>query len=159
MFNIREIKENEIDILLDLIYEMASYEKLTSDVTATKESLEKVIFKEKTALVRLLEIDDKIIGYLMYFYNVSSFTGSRNLYIEDIFVKEKYRRNGFGKKCFIYLAKEAMKEDIKRIDWICLDWNQKSLDFYKKMGANKLDMWCLHRLDREGIMNLAKEDI
>lgn len=159
MFNIREIKENEIDILLDLIYEMASYEKLTSDVTATKESLEKVIFKEKTALVRLLEIDDKIIGYLMYFYNVSSFTGSRNLYIEDIFVKEEYRRNGFGKKCFIYLAKEAMKEDIKRIDWICLDWNQKSLDFYKKMGANKLDMWCLHRLDREGIMNLAKEDI
>lgn len=159
MLNIREIKENEVKILLDLIYEMASYEKLTSDVSATVESLHKVIFEEKTALVKLLECDDKIIGYLMYFYNVSSFTGSRNLYIEDIFVKEEYRRNGFGKKCFVYLAKEAERENITRIDWICLDWNQKSLDFYKKMGANKLDMWCLHRLDKEGIKKLAKEEI
>ncbi len=159
MFLIRDIKENELDLLVSLIKEMASYEKLENEVIASKESLYETIFVTKKGYCALLEEDNVIIGYLLYFYNVSSFTGSANLYIEDIFIKESYRRKGYGKKCFIYLAKKAVNENVKRIDWVCLDWNQKSLDFYQKMGAKRLDMWVLHRLDVEGIKNLAKEEI
>ncbi len=159
MLEIRDIREDELNILLALIKEMASYEKLEKDVIASSSSLHKVIFETKKACCSLLLVDNRIIGYLMYFYNVSSFTGSANLYIEDIYIKEEYRKNGYGKKCFIYLAKKALLEDVKRIDWICLDWNQKGLDFYKKMGASRMDMWVLHRLDAEGIKKLAGEDL
>ena len=158
MLKIRDIKENELNILLDLIMDMASYEKLTKDVIASTSSLHKVIFETKRSECALLEVEGKLVGYLMYFYNVSSFTGCANLYIEDIYIKPEFRHNGYGKECFIYLAKKAVKEGCKRIDWVCLDWNQKGLDFYKKMGASRLDMWVLHRLDEDGIKKLAGEE-
>lgn len=158
MLEIRKIKEDQIDILLDLIYKMAEYEKLRHEVTASKDSLFKSIFVEHTAMCELLYCDDKIAGYLLYFYNFSSFTGYKNLYIEDIFVLEEYRRQGFGKACFKFLAQKAIDENLDRIDWICLDWNQKSLDFYKSMGAKNLDFWCLHRLDKEAIKALVEKE-
>lgn len=157
MIQIKPIKKEQIPLLLSLIKEMAHYEKLDKDVTATEQSLCDAIFTKKVALCDLLYSDDNIAGYLMYFYNVSSFTGCPNLYVEDIYVKEQYRRQGIGKECFIYLARKAFKENVKRIDWICLNWNQKGLDFYASLGAKALDFWVLHRLDEEAIHQLAKE--
>lgn len=151
---IREVKENELETLLALIKEMAEYEKLTKEVTATIKTHKQSIFIEKGLKACFIE-EEKIVGYLLYFYNYSSFTGTANIYIEDIFVKEAYRKKGYGQACFKYLAKEALKINAKRIDWVCLDWNEKSLAFYQKMGAKKLDCWVLHRLDEEAIKKLA----
>ena len=93
---IRRLEENEIEALLDLICEMADYEKLRNEVVATKESLYKSIFIDKVCKAALIEVDKEVAGYILYFYNFSSFTGCPNLYIEDIFVKEQYRHNGLG---------------------------------------------------------------
>lgn len=153
---IKEIKEDQVEILLDLIKQMASYEKLSSQVVATKESLYDTLFIKKGAKGALIYDNDKICGYILYFFNFSSFTGSLNLYIEDIFVLEEYRRNGYGKEAFKYLAKEALANGCVRIDWICLDWNKKGLDFYKAMGAKALNMWVLHRLELDEIKRLAQ---
>lgn len=154
---IRKLKVEEIDLLLDLIKEMARYEKLENEVKATHESLYDSVFVSQVAKAALLYEEDKVLGYLLYFYNFSSFTGCPNLYIEDIFVKEEYRRHGFGKACFKFLAEEAVKNGCKRIDWVCLDWNKKGLDFYQRMKAKRLDMWVLHRLEEDEIKELAGE--
>lgn len=156
---IREIKENEINVLLDLIKEMAKYEKLEHQVIATEESLYDSLFIKKGAHASLIYEDNQVCGYLVYFYNFSTFTGSLNLYVEDIFIKEKFRKKGYGKSAFIYLAKKAMAENVERIDWVCLDWNQKGLDFYQRIGANKLDCWVYHRLEKDAIEKLAKEEL
>ena len=83
MLNIRPIEKKEVSILYDLIYEMASFEKLTNELTLTKEKLNKYLFENKVVSVDLLREEDKIIGYLMYYYTFSSFTGTPSLYLED----------------------------------------------------------------------------
>lgn len=159
MIEIKEIREDQIEELLALIHDMAHFEKLENEVVATKEDLYQTIFIKKTGYCNFLYIDGNVAGYLMYFYNVSSFTGCPNLYVEDIFVKPEYRRHGLGKACFVYLAKKAVEENVKRIDWVCLNWNQRGLDFYKSLGADALPVWILHRLDEKAIASLTKEEI
>jgi hypothetical protein len=152
-----KIEESQIEELLSLIHDMARFEKLDHEVTATKESLYETIFVKKVGYCDFLYVDDQVAGYLMYFYNVSSFTGCANLYVEDIYVKPEFRRQGLGKACFVHLAKKAVKEHVQRIDWICLDWNQRGLDFYQSLGADALSFWVLHRLDEKAIKELANE--
>ncbi|MDE5714982.1 MAG: GNAT family N-acetyltransferase, partial [Anaeroplasmataceae bacterium] len=94
-------------------------------------------------------------GYMLYFYNYSTFTGNANLYLEDLFILKEYRKMGIGKTLFHILAKKAVKENCKRIDWVCLHWNQPSLDFYKSIGAKRLDEWVVHRLEEKEIKKLA----
>lgn len=155
-FRIVKAKKKDAGIILDLIKEIASYEHMENDVCATVKSIKKSIFKDKRAFVSLAMLNDKVIGYILYFYNYSTFTGSCNIYLEDIYLKEEYRHNGFGKEMFKYLATEAKKINAKRIDFVCLDWNEPSLKFYNKLGAKRLDYWVLHRLDEKTINDLSE---
>ena len=158
MLDISEIKENEIAILYDLILEMASFEHLESELKLTKENLTKYILETKLVKVDLLRIDNKIIGYLMYYYTYSSFTGHPSLYLEDIYIKESYRHNGYGKLCFNYLAEVAVKNDCKRMDFVCLDWNKNAQNFYQKLGANTHHEWLLERIEEKELIKLAGEN-
>ena len=147
--------EEYVEDILNLIKEIAKYEKMEDEVIATKESLIESIFVKKRAQVILAKYEEKIIGYMLYFYNYSTFTGNANLYLEDLFILKEYRKMGIGKTLFHILAKKAVKENCKRIDWVCLNWNQPSLDFYKSIGAKRLDEWVVHRLEEKEIKKLA----
>ena len=157
MLNIRPIEKKEVSILYDLIYEMASFEKLTNELTLTKEKLNKYLFENKVVSVDLLREEDKIIGYLMYYYTFSSFTGTPSLYLEDIYVRNEYRHLGYGTYCFKYLAKKALAFGAERMDFVCLDWNKNAQNFYKKMGAKGHSEWLLERLDLNSLTKLAEE--
>ena len=157
MLDISEIKENEIAILYDLILEMASFEHLESELKLTKEKLNKYILETKLVKVDLLRIDNNIIGYLMYYYTFSSFTGTPSLYLEDIYVRNEYRHLGYGTYCFKYLAKKALAFGAERMDFVCLDWNKNAQNFYQKMGAKGHSEWLLERLDLNSLTKLAEE--
>lgn len=146
---------SDIDSILYLIKEIAKYEKMEEDVIATKESLYDSLFVKKRAFVILAKYDKKIVGYMLYFFNYSTFIGNANLYLEDLFILEEYRHLGIGKALFKTLAGIAVKENCKRIDWVCLNWNKPSLDFYKSIGAKALDFWVVHRLEEEAIKKLS----
>ena len=156
-FKLVEAQKDDCEKILELIFSIAEYEKMTDMVTATKESLYESLFVERKASVLLAYEEEKIIGYMLYFFNFSTFTGRANLYLEDLFIYEQYRHKGYGKEMLRVLARIALDNNAKRIDWVCLNWNQPSLDFYKSLGADALDCWVLHRLEEDKIKKLAEK--
>lgn len=153
---IRNAKEEDVSTLLELIKEIAEYEKLSYQVIATEETLRESIFKNNRANALILEVDNKKIGYCIYFYSFSTFIGRSGIYIEDIFIKKEYRGNGFGSEIFKFLAKKAKEEGCKRIEWACLDWNEPSIKFYKSLGAVPMDEWTVYRLTENEIIKLSE---
>jgi len=147
--NIREAEKSDIPLILDLIYELAVYERLEHQVTRDENQLYKALFVEKSASAILLSYDNKIVGFALYFYNFSTFLLKKGLYLEDVFIKEPYRNLGIGKEVFRYLINKAKKTDCGRIEWSCLDWNENSLKFYEKIGAKPQDEWVTLRLVAE----------
>lgn len=154
-FAIRPATEQDTALLLKLILELAQYEKLESNVNATEQSLQDSLFVKKAAHALILEYDAKPIGYALYFYNFSSFEGRPGLYVEDVYVAPEYRKKGYGKKVFAYLAKLARENNCARMEWVCLDWNTPSLAFYNSLGTTTHSEWIIHRLRGEHIENLA----
>lgn len=148
--------EENIEDILFLIHQIAEYEHLEDEVIASKDSLRESLFIRKRAFVILAKYQGKIVGYMLYFYNYSTFIGRENLYLEDLFVLENYRHLGIGRAFFKVLARIAVKNGCKRIDWVCLHWNEPSLKFYQRIQACRHDEWIVHRLEEEGIALLAK---
>ena len=151
-----EAREQDLDDLLALIYEIAVYEKMEKEVTATKETLKQSLLVDRRASVLLIAQEGQVIGYMLYFCNYSTCRGSANFYLEDLYIKQAYRHQGIGRKMFELLAQIALENGCKRIDWVCLDWNQPSLDFYRKIGAKPLKQWVVHRLEEDQITALAE---
>ena len=153
-FTLRETSENDLSLILGFIKEIAEYEKLSHAVDATEESLKKYVFEKRRAEVLIVEKDENPIGYVVYFYNFSTFTGTSGLYLEDVFIRSEYRGMGLGKEIFKILGKLAREEGCKRMDWVCLNWNEPSKKFYKGLGAISMDEWITFRLTEDYIRKL-----
>lgn len=153
-FTLRETSENDLSLILGFIKEIAEYEKLSNAVDATEESLKKYVFEKRRAEVLIVEKDENPIGYVVYFYNFSTFTGTSGLYLEDVFIRSEYRGMGLGKEIFKILGKLAREEGCKRMEWVCLNWNEPSKKFYKGLGAISMDEWITFRLTEDYIRKL-----
>jgi GNAT superfamily N-acetyltransferase len=154
-YKVRKAKPGDEKILCDLIKELASYENLLDEVEATEERIRETIFDKQYAEVLIGEYDGKPISYALFFHNYSTFLTKPGLYLEDIYVKPEYRQLGIGKLFFQILAKIAVERDCGRMEWTCLDWNEPSLKFYKKMGAMPKSEWVIHRVAGNGLQQLA----
>lgn len=145
MLQFREAVEKDISLILKFIKELADYEKLLDDVTNNEKLIKEWLFDKKIARTVFLVLDDKEIGFFIYFYNYSTFTGKAGIYLEDLFIKEEYRGKGYGRKVFEYLENKALEEGCGRMEWVCLNWNKDSIEFYKKRGAIPMDEWTTYR--------------
>lgn len=154
-FVIREANSSDINLIFDFICDLADYEKLRHDVTATPEILHESIFVKKQAEVLIAELDGVPVGFALYFHNFSTFKGKACLYLEDIFIKPQYRGKGFGKAIFNRLAKIAVVRGCDRFDWAVLDWNEPSINFYKSLGAFPMDEWTVFRLSGDALKRVA----
>lgn len=146
-FKLRETTEKDSELIFSFIYKLAIYEKMTNDVIATPEMIKDSIFNKKQAEVLLALENDIPIGIILFHENYSTFMGQANMYIEDIFIDEPYRHKGYGTEIFEIVKQIAKERKYGRVDWVCLNWNTPSIEFYKKMGANPLDQWILFRLN------------
>ncbi len=144
---IRKAKREDTLVILDLIKGIAEYEKLSDQVEATKELLEQQLFEEKNAFVILACIENLVVGFALYFFNFSTFKGKKGLYLEDLYIKPEYRKQGIGNQMFDYLIQEAKSSNCGRMEWVCLEWNTPALNFYKRKKAIALDGWKTLRLD------------
>lgn len=156
---IRYAVEEDIPVILDFIKKIAIYENMLDQVLGTEESLKETIFENNRAEVLLMEFNNKFMGYVIYFFNFSTFIGRAGIYVEDLYINEEYRGKGIGKEVFKILAHIAKKNKCERIEWTCLDWNEPSLKFYKSIGAKKNSEWILHRLDKEGIDKIYNKEL
>jgi GNAT superfamily N-acetyltransferase len=157
-FVIREANSSDINLIFDFICDLADYEKLRHDVTATPEILHESIFVKKQAEVLIAELDGLPVGFALYFHNFSTFKGKACLYLEDIFIKPQYRGKGFGKAIFNRLAQIAVERGCDRFDWAVLDWNEPSINFYKSLGAFPMDEWTVFRLTGDALKSVANKE-
>jgi ribosomal protein S18 acetylase RimI-like enzyme len=161
-YKIRSAEEEDLPVLMDLIKQLAVYEKLIDSYTATLELYRKYGFSEDAIFGALLvektagEGPD-YLGVALYYYTYSTFTGKPTLYLEDIFVPEEYRGRGIGTRLLVELAKIAVEKDCGRMDWIVLDWNKPSWEFYENLGAFALDDWTVFRMLPPEIKKLAEK--
>jgi len=153
---IRSAKENEVGLILQFIKELALYEKMLDDVSATEELLQKTIFQDKKAEVIFCDYQNETVGFALFFHNYSTFLGKPGLYLEDLFIRPEKRNLGLGKKIIACLSKIAVDRECGRMDWSCLDWNQKSIDFYLKIGAVAMSDWTVYRLTGESLTKMAE---
>lgn len=153
---IRQAHREDCPKILQFIQELAEYEKEPDAVEASVATLEEAIFDKKQANAVLLEEKGESIGFALYFFNFSTWRGRAGLYLEDLYVQPSYRGKGYGKMLLSYLASQALKNNCPRFEWIVLNWNKPSIDFYKAMGANPLSEWTVYRLENEALQALAK---
>lgn len=141
--------------ILFFVQELARYEKMEDEVTATAALLEEWIFDKGCAEVLFAVADGQEVGFALFFHNFSTFVGKAGLYLEDLYVLPEYRGRGYGKGLLRQLAAIAVQRGCGRMEWSCLDWNQPSIDFYRRLGAVPMTGWTIYRAAGETLTRLA----
>ncbi len=155
---IREATPDDVALMLDLIRELADYEKLTHTLEATEESMREALFGDRPVAEALMAyFDDEPAGYAIFFHSMSTFLGRAGLYLEDIYVRPHLRGRGIGKAMFANIAHIAVQRKCGRMEWQVLRWNQPAIDFYDALGAEAMDGWLTMRLAGESLTNVAKD--
>jgi GNAT superfamily N-acetyltransferase len=153
---IRAATEDDVQLIYDLICELATYEKLREEVVGTPEILRESLFERHDAEALIVESSTgEAVGYALFYTTFSSFECRAGIWLEDVYVKPEHRRDGVGRKVLEHLASIALERGHVRLEWVALDWNEPALNFYAKLGATTLDDWLIHRLEVDGMRTLA----
>lgn len=155
----RTAEPQDIPLILRFIRELADYEGMLDQVTATEELLREWIFEKQKAEVIFVLEEGKEVGFALFFHNFSTFLGKAGIYLEDLYVMPEYRGRGYGKGLLKKLAQIAVERGCGRLEWWCLDWNRPSIDFYLSMGAEPMEDWTVYRIAGDTLNRLAGETL
>ena len=155
-FEIREATRADASLIMEFIDKMAAYEKLTAEVVNDVATIEEWVFDKQAAEVLFALENGVEVGFAVFCRNYSTFVGRAGLYLEDIYIDEEHRGKGYGKALFKHLAAIAVERGYGRMEWVCLDWNQPSIDFYRSMDAQSMDEWTTYRLSGETLEAAAR---
>jgi GNAT superfamily N-acetyltransferase len=153
--SLRFAEEKDVPLILEFIRGLADYEHLLDTVRIKEADIKEFAFEKKLIEVVIGEYDGVPAGFTLFFHNYSTFAGRPGIFIEDLFVKPEFRGKGLGKTFFGFLAKIAAERNCGRMEWLCLDWNKSSIEFYKSQGAKPLDEWTTYRITGDDINKLA----
>jgi GNAT superfamily N-acetyltransferase len=158
-FEIRTTTAADIPVILELIRDLAIYERAPDAVVTTEAGLREVLFGPKPAAEVLLALEKgEPAGFAVFFHNFSTWLGRPGLYLEDLFVRPEKRGKGYGRALLERLAQIAKERGCGRMEWAVLDWNDPAIQFYRKLGAEPMDEWTVFRLTGEGIAKLAERN-
>ena len=155
--NIRVGTREDMPSVLELIKELAVFEKEPEAVVVTVEDLIRDGFGEKPLFHTFVaEVNAKIVGMALYYYRYSTWKG-RTIHLEDLIVKEEMRGTGIGLDLYSEIIRQGEKDNVRRIEWNVLAWNKPAVDFYIKSGARILDDWQVVQMDEKGIHNFLEQ--
>lgn len=158
MFSIRPATAEDIPLILEFIRELAEYEKAPQEAVATEAHLRRHGFSDQPKFrVLIAEWSGEPAGFAFFFYHYSTWLGRPTLFLEDLFVRPRFRRRGIGKALFFHLVKLAVQEGCGRFEWQVLDWNTPAIKFYESLGAQTLKRWLTMRLTGEALARLAEQ--
>ena len=171
---IRAAEPADAPVILELIQELADYEKAPTEVIATVADLEATLFCESPAVFCHLVEEDSgggqandgergggrsrggaVVGMAIWFLNYSTWHGKHGIYLEDLFVREQYRGRGYGLAMLKFLASLCVERGYTRFQWWVLDWNTPAIEFYKSQGAVPMSEWTVFRVTGEPLRHLA----
>ena len=153
---IRYARKADAPRILELINDLAHYEKAPLEVKATLQQIEQFIFGENPiAFCHVAEDHGKVIGISIWFLNYSTWIGKPGIYLEDLYVDSAHRGKGYGLALLKELGKICVERDYERLQWWVLDWNQPSIDFYESLGAVPMDEWTVYRVSGDALKKLG----
>lgn len=157
---IRAATVNDIPEIRAMIRELAAYERAVEQARATEEQLREALFGEHPAAFVLIAQDEnagEAVGYALWFPRFSTWTGTRGMHLEDLYIRPHARGAGRGKALLAALAAICRRNDYERFEWWVLAWNEPTIAFYKSLGVELLDEWTVCRLSGEPLMGLAAQ--
>jgi GNAT superfamily N-acetyltransferase len=147
----------DVPVILELIRELASFERLLHEVVAEESLLREHLFgAQPYAEVVLARTDNEVVGFALFFHNYSTFKGRPGVYLEDLYVRDHCRGHGYGAALLRHVAKLAVSRGCARFEWSVLDWNQRAIDFYRALGAEPLNEWTMFRVSGAALEALAR---
>jgi GNAT superfamily N-acetyltransferase len=157
LITIDPVTPEDVPLVMELIHELAVYEREPESVKATPEMLHRALFGEPPACEAVIaRFDGQAAGWAIWFQTFSTWTGRPGLWLEDLFVRPEYRRKGIGKALLVRLARICNQRGYGRFQWSVLDWNEPALEFYRSLGAIAEDEWTTHRITGEALDRLAE---
>jgi GNAT superfamily N-acetyltransferase len=157
-FSLRDARPDDAGDIARLVRDLAVFERLESEATATGQDFRKQLFGEHPVAHALVaERECRIVAIAIWFHNFSTFTGRPGLYLEDIYVEPEHRGLGIATAIFRALARRAQAAGCGRMEWSVLNWNENAIKFYRSLGAIGMDGWTVQRLNAESIARLAQE--
>jgi diamine N-acetyltransferase len=155
---IRAAAPADCALIFALVRELADYENLSAQVNATEEAIAAVLFaREPRVFCDIAEWNGEPVGFTTWFLNFSSFRGRHGIFLEDIFVRPKFRRQGIGRALLRRLAARCVDEGFALFEWAVLDWNEPAIAFYRSIGADVMNDWRICRLSGEALQAFGHE--
>ena len=150
--SIRPATAADVPLILKLIRELAEFEHLSDEVQATETELHEHLFGPRPyAEVLIASLDGQPVGFALFFHNYSTFLSKPGIYLEDLYVREAWRAHGVGTALLEAVRQLAVSRGCGRFEWSVLNWNQRAIDFYEKMGAKPMSEWTIYRLTGEAL--------
>ncbi len=148
----------DVPAILDFIRGLAQYEKLSHEVKATRVQLRKHLFGPRPAAEAIIaRLDEKPVGFALFFTNFSTFSARPGIWLEDLFVVQEYRHRGIGKALIRAVAAIAVKRKYGALEWTVLDWNKPAIKLYRKLGAKPMSDWTTQRVAGRALVRLARK--
>jgi len=153
---IRPATAADVPRILELIRELAAYERSRDQVTATEEGLRAALFAAQPAVFGHVAVaDDDVVGFALWFVNFSTWLGRHGIYLEDLYVTPTMRGSGIGTALLAELAAICVRRGYGRLEWWVLDWNTPAIAFYRSIGAAPMGEWTVQRLAGKSLSDLA----
>jgi GNAT superfamily N-acetyltransferase len=157
---IRPARKADAELIHSLVMALAQYENLAEEVEATSATLSAMLFcPSPRVFCEIAEREGTAAGLAIWFYSFSTFRGRHGIWVEDLYVLPQFRRNGIGRALMSALARRCVDENLGRLEWAVLDWNEPAIDFYKKIGARLMVNWTNARLDGAALQNLSRTEL
>jgi GNAT superfamily N-acetyltransferase len=154
---IRQARPADVPVLLELVHELAVYEKEPDAVEATEQMLADALFgATPVASCHVAELDGEVVGFALWYVTFSTWKGRPGLWLEDLFVRPAARGSGLGKALLRALAQVCVERDYARFEWWVLDWNVDAQGFYRSLGARPEDEWTVWRVDGDALSALGQ---
>lgn len=153
---IREATPADVPAIMQLIHDLAEYEKAPQEVETNEVEIAAALFADQPKVfAHVIDLDGEVIGMAIWFLNFSTWLGKHGIYLEDLYVKPKYRGRGYGLAMLKFLAALCVQRGYGRFQWWVLDWNTPSIEFYKSQGAIAMDEWTVYRVSGEALKTLG----
>ena len=148
----------DVAVILSLIKELAAYERMSDQVVATEADIHRCLCSDSPyaeALIARVGLDT--VGFALFFHTFSTFLGRPGLYLEDLYVRPAWRDRGYGRQILAELARIALRRRCGRLEWSVLNWNERAMASYRKVGAAPMNEWTAWRLSGRKLEALATE--
>jgi GNAT superfamily N-acetyltransferase len=152
----RRVRESDVETIVRMVHDLASYEKSADQCQLTTGQLRKALFGPYPALFcHVAEVDGVTVGFVLWYLNFSTWTGTHGVYGEDTYVLPEYRRHGVGRALVQEMAAECVRNGYQRLEFWTLDWNTGTIAFTASLGAKPMDEWTVYRISGRDLAELG----